>query len=106
NAERGGRRAAAATASAGGAPEKKKTDYKAAWAETRKLMWQHRGSLAVGFVLMIVNRLAGLVLPGSSKWIVDEVMTKGRTELLTPIAIAAGVATLLQAGSSFALSQV
>ena len=87
-------------------PAKKKTDYKAAWAETKKLMWQHRGSLALGFVLMLVNRLSGLVLPGSTKWIIDEVLGKQRLELLTPIAIAAGAATLLQAGSSFALSQV
>ncbi len=88
------------------APAKKKTNYKAAWAETRKLMWQHRGSLAIGLSLMLVNRFAGLVLPGSVKWIVDEVLTKGRLELLMPIAIAGGVATVLQAGSSFALSQV
>jgi len=60
----------------------------------------------VGLVLMLVNRLAGLVLPGSAKWIIDEVLTKHRTELLMPIAIAAGVATVLQASSSFALSQV
>ena len=46
-------------------PAKKKTNYKAAWAETRKLMWQHRGSLAAGMVLMLFNRLSGLVLPGS-----------------------------------------
>jgi ABC-type multidrug transport system fused ATPase/permease subunit len=94
------------SALAGGTPAKKKTDYKAAWAETRKLMWQHRRSLAIGLALMLVNRFAGLVLPGSVKWIIDEVLTKGRLELLTPIAIAAGVATLLQASSSFALSQV
>ncbi|MCC7002249.1 MAG: ABC transporter ATP-binding protein [Gemmatimonadaceae bacterium] len=85
---------------------KKKVNYKAAWAEARKLMWQHRGSLAIGLSLMLVNRLAGLVLPGSAKWIIDEVLTKGRLELLTPIAIAGGVATVLQASSSFALSQV
>jgi ABC-type multidrug transport system fused ATPase/permease subunit len=87
-------------------PEKKKTNYKAAWAETRRLMWQHRGPLAIGFALMLVNRLAGLVLPGSVKWIIDEVLTNRRLELLAPIAIAAGVATVLQASSSFALSQV
>ena len=85
---------------------KKKTDYKAAIAETKKLMWQHRRSLGIGFALMLVNRFAGLVLPGSVKFIIDEVLTKGRLELLTPIAIAAGIATLLQASSSFALSQV
>lgn len=88
------------------APAKPKVDYQAAWAEARKLMWQHRGSLAVGLTLMLVNRLAGLVLPGSAKWIIDEVMAKGRLELLTPIALAAGIATVLQAGTSFALSQV
>lgn len=87
-------------------PEKKPTNYKAAWAETRRLMWQHRGALSIGLVLMLINRLSGLVLPGSVKWIVDEVLTKGRLGLLTPIAVAAGVATLLQASSSFALSQV
>ncbi|MBK7907518.1 MAG: ABC transporter ATP-binding protein [Gemmatimonadetes bacterium] len=91
---------------AGAKPEKRKTDYKAAWAETRKLMWQHRRSLAIGLALMLVNRFAGLVLPGSVKWIIDEVLTKNRLELLTPIAVAAGVATVLQAASSFALSQV
>jgi subfamily B ATP-binding cassette protein MsbA len=92
--------------SAPAAPEKKKTDYKAAWAETKKLMWHHRRSLGIGFALMLVNRFSGLVLPGSVKWIIDEVLTKKRLDLLTPIAIAAGVATLLQASSSFALSQV
>ena len=85
---------------------KKKTNYKAAWAEAQKLMWQHRRALSIGIALMLVNSLAGLVLPVSAKWIIDEVLTKHRLELLTPIAIAAGVATLLQASSSFALSQV
>jgi ABC-type multidrug transport system fused ATPase/permease subunit len=88
------------------APTKKPTNYKAAWAETRKLMFQHRWSLAAGLVLMLINRLSGLVLPGSVKWIVDEVLAKSRVELLVPIAIAAGLATVLQAASSFSLSQV
>jgi subfamily B ATP-binding cassette protein MsbA len=87
-------------------PDKRPTNYKAAWAETRRLMWHHRRSLFSGLGLMMVNRISGLVLPGSVKWIVDEVLANRRIELLTPIAIAAGVATLLQASSSFALSQV
>ena len=93
-------------AAAAAAAPKKKTDYKAAWAETRKLMWAHRRSLAIGLALMLVNRFAGLVLPGSTKYIIDEVLGKQRLDLLTPIAIAVGVATLLQAASSFTLSQV
>ncbi len=102
NPERGGR----GRAGGGSDAPKRKTDYTAAWAEARKLMWKHRGSLGIGLALMLVNRLAGLVLPGSVKWIIDEVLAKGRTELLTPIALAAGTATLLQASTSFALSQV
>jgi len=87
-------------------PPKRKTDYGIAWAETRRLMWQHRAALGVGLVLMLVNRAAGLVLPGSVKWIIDEGMLGQDWALVTRLAIAAGVATLVQAGTSFALSQV
>ncbi len=102
NPERGSRRGGATS----DAPAKKKTNYKAAWGETRKLMWQHRKALAIGLALMMVNRLSGLVLPGSAKWIIDEVLSGKRPDLLMPIAVVAGVATVLQAASSFALSQV
>ena len=47
---------------------KKKTNIANAWAEARELVWAHRGRLALGLVLMLINRLAGLVLPASSKY--------------------------------------
>lgn len=77
-----------------------------AWAEARRVMWTYRRRLALGFCLMLVNRLAGLVLPVSSKFLVDEVIGNNRTELLTTLALAVGAATLVQATTSFALSQV
>jgi subfamily B ATP-binding cassette protein MsbA len=46
------------------------------------------------------------VLPASSKWLIDEVVGKKRTDLLPMIAMAAGAATLVQAATSFALSQI
>ena len=55
---------------------------------------------------MIVNRLSGFVLPGSSKWLVDSVVTGGRMELLVPLALAAAMATIVQGASSYALAQV
>jgi subfamily B ATP-binding cassette protein MsbA len=55
---------------------------------------------------MLINRLVGLVLPASSKYIIDDVIGKNKFDMLTPIAIAAGAATLVQAVTSFALSQV
>ncbi len=69
-------------------------------------MWTHRRTLAVGFSLMLVSRLAGFVLPTSSKFLIDDVLRQGRTDLLIPIALATGAATLLQAITSFGLSQV
>ncbi len=55
---------------------------------------------------MLVNRLAGLVLPGSSKYLIDHVIGQRQVELLGTIALAAGAATLVQAVSSFGLSQL
>jgi ATP-binding cassette, subfamily B, putative efflux pump len=77
-----------------------------AWRDARELIWSHRRRLALGMLLMIINRLAGLVLPASSKYVIDDVILKHRGELLIPLALAAGGATLIQAFSSFALSQI
>src|SRR5678816_499625 len=84
----------------------KKVTAVAAWREARELVWTHRRRLGVGLALMLVSRLAGLVLPASSKWLIDEVIGKQRTDLLLPIALASGVATLIQAVTSFVLSQI
>jgi len=87
------------------APKKRGVSGSAAWREARELVWAHRRRLTLGLVLMLVSRVAGLVLPASSKWLIDEVIGKNRTDLLMPIALATGAATLVQAVTSFVLSQ-
>ena len=88
-------------------PQKKnKVSASTVWREARQLVWAHRRRLAIGLSLMLVSRVSQLVLPASSKWIIDEVLTKGRSELLVPIALATAGATLVQAVTSFALSQI
>jgi subfamily B ATP-binding cassette protein MsbA len=77
-----------------------------AWQEARALIWARRGRLFLGFVLMLVNRFAGLVLPGASKFLIDEVIVQKRVELLSTIAWAVGAATVVQAITSFGLSQI
>ncbi|NNC28658.1 ABC transporter ATP-binding protein [Longimicrobium terrae] len=69
-------------------------------------MWHHRRYLGIGLVLMLISRLAGLVPAYGSKYLVDEVLGKGRSGLLMPLAGAVLVSTLLQGITSFALSQV
>jgi subfamily B ATP-binding cassette protein MsbA len=77
-----------------------------AWREARELVWVHRRRLGTGLALMLASRLAGLVLPASSKWLIDDVLGNNRPELLMPIALAAGAATIVQAVTSFGLSQI
>lgn len=60
----------------------------------------------LGAVLMLINQAMGLVLPASTKYLIDVVIGQGRTDLLWRIAVAAGVATIIQAVTSFSLSQV
>ena len=86
--------------------EKKKINPSDAWRDARELIWAHRHRLALGMLLMIVNRVVGLVLPASSKYLIDDVIIKHRGELLVPLAVAVGGATLVQALSSFALTQI
>jgi ABC-type multidrug transport system fused ATPase/permease subunit len=85
--------------------------------EKRKNAWKHlpdvwalikprRTLLAVGFVLMAVNRLSGLVLPASTKYFVDNVIGKKQIALLTPIVLSILGATILQGLTSFTLTQL
>src|SRR6266404_8045124 len=86
--------------------EKKRVNPTDAWQDARDLIWSHRYRLALGMLLMIVNRLVGLVLPASSKYLIDDVIIKHRSGLLVPLALAAGGATVVQAVSAFALSKM
>jgi ABC-type multidrug transport system fused ATPase/permease subunit len=87
-------------------PTKRKTNIANAWAEARELVLAHRWRLGLGLGLMLVNRLAGLVLPATSKFLIDDVIGNGRAELLMPLALAAGGATIVDAVTAFSLSQV
>jgi ABC-type multidrug transport system fused ATPase/permease subunit len=86
--------------------QKKKLDTAAVWREARELVWARRGRIALGLALMLVNRFSGLVLPASSKYLIDDVIGEGRADLLVPLALVVGGATLVQAVTSFSLSQV
>src|SRR6516165_7817548 len=75
--------------------KKKKVDYGNAWQEARALIVARSGRLTIGLVLMLINRLAGLVLPATTKYLIDDVIGKHHAELLVPLAIIGGAATIL-----------
>jgi len=71
-----------------------------------ELLSPRRGILALGFALMVVNRLSGLVLPASTKYLLDNVFIKKQIQFLTPILVAVVAATLIQGVTSYALTQL
>jgi ABC-type multidrug transport system fused ATPase/permease subunit len=79
---------------------------KAVLPEVWKLMRPRRGLLAVGLVLMLINKLAGFVLPYSSKFLIDNVVTRHQTGLLRPLVVAVLAATVIQGVTSFSLTQL
>ncbi len=87
-------------------PKKPKVTLSNLSRDFRELVWPRRGLLSLGLGLILVNRLAGLVLPGVTKYLIDEVVQKRNLALLFPIVCAAGGAVLLQGVTSFSLTQV
>ena len=77
-----------------------------AWNEARWLVWRYRHRLAVGLVLILVSRLSGLVLPAMSQHIIDDVIPNGRGDQLFRLAGLGFAATVIQAATSFGLSQL
>src|SRR4051794_37599144 len=55
---------------------------------------------------MLINRLSGFVLPTTTKYLMDDVITQGHWDLLPTLALAAAAATIVDASSAFANSQV
>jgi ABC-type multidrug transport system fused ATPase/permease subunit len=69
------------------------------------LIWPRRRLFTFGLILVFINRAAGLVLPGSTKYLIDDVVQKRQEDLLFPIVAAVAGAVLVQAVTSFALTQ-
>jgi ABC-type multidrug transport system fused ATPase/permease subunit len=70
------------------------------------LVKPRRKLLALGFVLMAINRVSGLVLPASTRYLVDDVIGHHRRDLLLPLVGAVVLATLIQGATSFAMTQL
>jgi subfamily B ATP-binding cassette protein MsbA len=89
----------------GSATPGKKTEIFKALPEIRQLIRPRRVLLGLGLVLMVINRVSGLVLPASTKYLVDDVIGKRHFKLLYPLVGVVLVATLIQGLTSFALTQ-
>ena len=83
----------------------KKTEIFKALPEIWQLISPRRALLGLGLGLMVINRVSGLVLPASTKYLVDDVIGKKHFHLLYPLVGIVLAATLIQGLTSFALTQ-
>src|SRR5579864_7257630 len=70
------------------------------------MMRPRRRILAIGFVLMVISRICSLVLPTSTKYLVDNVIGKQQLNLLVPLVLAVMGATIIQGITGFAITQL
>lgn len=72
----------------------------------KEYIWPRKRLILIGLILIIISRLAGLVLPGSTKYFMDEVVAKGDLHVLRILLIAVGLAVTVQAVTSFLLTKL
>src|SRR5712691_6117750 len=74
--------------------------------DARDIIWTARRRLLIGLPLMLINRLAGIVLPGTTKYLIDGVIIHHRLDLIWKIVTVAGIATAIGAVTDYALAQL
>jgi ABC-type multidrug transport system fused ATPase/permease subunit len=70
------------------------------------LIWRSRGRLILGIPLLLINRLTNIVLPGVTKFLIDDVFVKGRHDLLWKLAVISALAAAIGAITDYALAQI
>ena len=87
---------------------KRKPNLKKLWPQIKALVAPRKRLLAGGMCLMLINRLAGLVLPVTSRPLIDTVFSKDhpRPDLLPIFIVLVFSAMVVQAITSFSLTQL
>jgi subfamily B ATP-binding cassette protein MsbA len=79
---------------------------RALWPDIWAMVRPRRGTLAIGLVLIAINRVSGFVLPASTRYLIDNVINKHQSSLLAPLTLAVVGATAIQGITSFSLTQL
>ena len=87
-------------------PPRRKLQASHIYRDLRDLVWPRRYLFLAGLALVFINRAASLVLPTSTKYLIDDVVQPRREDLLIPLVALVGAAVLIQAATSFALIQL
>ncbi len=72
----------------------------------KNIIWPRRFLILIGLVLIVFNRAAGLVLPYSTKYLIDDIIGPNKIELLTTLLLVVGTAVSIQAVTSYSLTRL
>jgi ABC-type multidrug transport system fused ATPase/permease subunit len=72
----------------------------------KSFIWPRKNIVGLGLVLIVISRMASLVLPGASKFLMDDVIVNKDTEMLKTLLIVVAAAVLVQAITSFSLTRL
>ena len=72
----------------------------------RTIVWPRRKIIAIGLVLIVISRLASLILPGASKYLIDDVIANSDLDMLKILVAVVIGAIVVQSATSFALTQI
>jgi ABC-type multidrug transport system fused ATPase/permease subunit len=72
----------------------------------KTIIWPRKNIIALGLVLIVISRLSGLVLPGASKYLIDDIIPKGDMEMLKLLLLGVIVSIIVQSVTSFLLTRI
>jgi ABC-type multidrug transport system fused ATPase/permease subunit len=72
----------------------------------KTIIWPRRNIVFIGLILIVISRLAGLVLPWSSKFLIDDVISKGNRDMLFYLLLAVSGSIVIQSVTSFLLTKI
>src|SRR5260221_7631045 len=72
----------------------------------KTIIWPRKNIILVGLLLIVISRLAGLVLPGATKFLMDDVIAKGDMHMLKLILWAVAGSILVQSVTSYMLTKI
>ncbi len=84
----------------------KKSRMRTVWREAAAIVWRARKRLLIGFPLMLVNRLSGIVLPWITKYLIDDVIIKRNQQILWTLVAAGGAAAIISSVTDYSLAQI
>jgi len=72
----------------------------------KNIIWPRKWILFAGLGIIIINRIAGFVLPYAPKYLIDDIITPSNYSLMPTLLIGLGTAVLVQSISSFGLTRL